>query len=133
MIGLDTNVLVRYITQDDPKQAAAASIAIESAAERGETLLVQPIVLCELVWVLHRAYGFRKADILPVLERVLRTVQFEVADKDTVSAGVDDYRRGRADFADCYVGRANAGAGAERTLTFDRGLAGNPRFVLLQC
>jgi len=132
MIGLDTNVLVRYITQDQPRQAAAASRAIETAADSGEALLIQPLVLCEVVWVLESAYGFREAEILPVLERILRTAQFEVADKDTVWQAFDDCRRGGGDFADCYLGRGNRAAGAQTTLTFDKALKDNPHFRLIK-
>jgi predicted nucleic-acid-binding protein len=58
MIGLDTNVLVRYLTHDDPAQFAKAAAVIDAAAERGEQLLVNTSVLCELVWVLANAYEY---------------------------------------------------------------------------
>ena len=59
MNGLDTNVLVRYITQDDENQALLAEKAIETARSRNEKLLIQPLVLCEMIWVLESAYGFK--------------------------------------------------------------------------
>jgi predicted nucleic-acid-binding protein len=129
--GLDTNLLVRYVTQDDPAQSAAANRTIAAAAARGEKLLLQPLVLCELIWVLETAYGFRKAELLPVLDRILRTAQFEIADKDTCWQALDDWRRGHGDFSDCWLGRANRRAGAEETLTFDKALRANPHFRLL--
>jgi predicted nucleic-acid-binding protein len=129
--GIDTNLLVRYIIKDDPQQAAVAVREIRDAGDRGEKLLIQPVVLCELVWVLRAAYGLARAEILPVLEQILRTAQFEVADKDTVWQALGDYRRGRGDFSDYYLGRANAAAGAATTLTFDAGLKGDPRFTVL--
>ena len=64
MKGLDTNVLVRYLTQDEPSQAAIAAEEIEQAAAKAEKMLIQPLVLCELVWVLETAYDFGKAEIL---------------------------------------------------------------------
>lgn len=131
MKGLDTNVLVRYLTQDDPRQAAVAAREIEGASKKGERLLVQPIVLCELVWVLESAYGARKEEILGVLERILRTAQFELAEKDVLWRSLADYRAGKGDFADHYLGRSNESGGAETTLTFDRALKGNPRFRVL--
>lgn len=131
MTALDTNILVRCITLDDPKQAAAARRAIERAVERGETLLIEPVVLCEAVWVLEDVYGFRKPDIVPVLERILHTVEFEIADRATVWQAFEDYRRGLGGFADCYIGRANLAAGAETTLTFDKGLRESPAFRVL--
>jgi len=132
MKGLDTNVLVRYLTQDDAKQAAIATREIEAATEDGETLCIQPVVLCELVWVLDSAYGRPKSDILLALDHILRTAQFECADKDTVWQALADYRRGRGDFADYYLGRANAATGAVATLTFDKALKGCPQFRVLR-
>lgn len=131
MKGLDTNVLVRYLTQDDQKQAAMATKEIEGAADRGERLLVQPLVLCELVWVLDTAYDFAKADILNTLEKILRTAQFDLVDKDILWLALAEYRHGRGDFSDYYLGRANQRAGATITLSFDRALKGNSRFQIL--
>src|SRR5512134_954704 len=129
--GLDTNVLVRYLTQDDLRQAAVAVREIEGAARKREKLLLQPLVLCELVWVLESAYKVRKMEILAVLERILRTAQFEVAQKDIVWRSLADYRAGKGDFADYYLARSNESAGAAFTLTFDRALKGDPRFRVL--
>ena len=131
MKGLDTNVLVRYLTQDDPKQSAIATKVIEEAAVREEKMLVHPIVFCELIWVLETAYGFPKADILKILERILRTAQFEFSEKDLLWVALADYRSGKGDFSDYYLGRANERAGAGVTLSFDRSLKGDARFQIL--
>ena len=129
--GLDTNVLVRYLTQDDEGQAEVAAKTIEGAAAKGEKMLIQPIILCELVWVLESAYEFPKTDLLRALEGVLRIAQFEIAEKDTVWQALSDYRQGKGDFSDYYLGRANEKAGAAITLTFDKTLRGLPRFQVL--
>ena len=131
--GLDTNVLVRYLTQDDEGQAEVevATRTIEGAAAKGEKLLIQPIILCELVWVLESAYNFPKSDLLRALEGVLRVAQFEIAEKDTVWQALSDFRQGKGDFSDYYLGRANEKAGAAITLTFDKTLKGIPRFQVL--
>jgi len=129
--GLDTNVLVRYLTQDDEEQAEAATRAIEGASAKGEKMLIQPIVLCELVWVLESAYDFSKTDLLRALEGILRAAQLEVAEKDTVWQALSDFRQGKGDFSDYYLGRANEKAGAAITLTFDKTLKGIPRFQVL--
>lgn len=131
MNGLDTNVLVRYLTQDDPKQAALATYEIERAAVGDERLLIQPVVLCELVWVLESAYDLGKAEILEALERVIRTKQFEIAEKDLVWHALAEYRQGNGDFSDYYLGRANERDGASVTLTFDKSLKGGARFRVL--
>ncbi|MFH1757620.1 MAG: type II toxin-antitoxin system VapC family toxin, partial [Pseudomonadota bacterium] len=129
--GLDTNVLVRYLTQDDEGQAEVAAKTIEEAAAKGEKMLIQPIILCELVWVLESAYDFPKTDRLRALEGILRVAQFEIVEKDTVWQALSDFRQGKGDFSDYYLGRANEKAGAAITLTFDKTLKGLPRFQVL--
>ena len=129
MQGLDTNVLVRYLTQDDPEQSALAAAAIE---QPDAVFLIQPIVLCELVWVLDSAYRFSKLEILTALEQILRTAQFEVARKDTVWKSVAGFRRDKGDFADYFIGEANLSDGAVSTLTFDKALRSATGFRLLE-
>ncbi len=131
MTGLDTNVLVRYLTQDDPDQAKKASAIIEDAAAKGEKLLIHPVVLCELVWVLETAYRYGRSDVATTLDRILRTAQFEFQDKETVWSAWADYRSGKADFADYLIGRANGRFGAAHTVTFDRELKGHRQFRVL--
>lgn len=131
MKGLDTNVLLRYLTLDDKQQAALAAREIDAAAAAGERMLIQPLVLCEMVWVLESAYRFGKQEILTTLERILTTAQFEIAQKDIVWAALGDYRHGKGDFSDYYLGRANEKHGAALTLTFDKALKGDSRFRLL--
>ena len=131
MKALDTNVLVRYLTQDDPEQAAISTKVIEEAAAKEEKLFLHPLIFCELIWVLESAYGFPKADILRVLERILRTAGFEIHEKDLLWLALADYRSGKGDFSDYYLGRANERAGAKVTLSFDTALKGEPRFEIL--
>jgi predicted nucleic-acid-binding protein len=127
VIGLDTNVLVRYLLRDDPVQAARA----ERELERNERFLIDSIVLCELVWVLETGYGFSRTEIAAALERILATAQFEIESKDLALAALDDFRRSGADFSDCLIGRRNRAAGAPETVTFDRNLKGLEGFRLL--
>jgi predicted nucleic-acid-binding protein len=131
MKGLDTNVLVRYLTQDDQRQARIATSEIEGAARRGEKLLIRSLVLCELVWVLESAYGFGKSEIVRVLDLMMRTAQFEIAEKETVWQALDEYHLGKGDFSDYYLGIANEDDGAEVTLTFDKGLKGSKYFKVI--
>lgn len=74
MIGLDTNVLVRYIVQDEPAQARSATQLIERVLTPEHPGFVNYVVICELVWVLESAYGFARAQIIPVLRQLLATV-----------------------------------------------------------
>lgn len=131
MTGLDTNVLVRYLTQDDPAQAQKATQVIEGAAEQGELLYITSIVLCELVWVLEVAYGHSKQEIQAVLERILRTAQFRFDNKDHLWHALQDYREGRADFSDYLIGRLGLHDGCQATVTFDKALENHAAFRLL--
>ncbi|MEW6544329.1 MAG: type II toxin-antitoxin system VapC family toxin [Nitrospirota bacterium] len=123
MIGLDTNVLVRYLVQDDPGQSRKASQFITRGCTRESPGFINRIVLCELVWVLETAYGYSKETIAGVLEKVLRTSQFEVEDVQAAWTAFRLYQKGKADFADCLIGILNRRHGCDRTITFDR-LAG---------
>jgi predicted nucleic-acid-binding protein len=131
MKGLDTNVLVRYITQDDLHQAELAEREIEEAVLKGEKLVIQPIVLFELVWVLESAYGYRKSEVAPVVDQIMRTAQFEIIEKDILWKAIGDFLGGGADLADYYIGRANENYGAPTTLTFDKALKASPLFTVL--
>ena len=128
MIGLDTNVLVRYLTHDDVAQARKADALIAGAVTRGERCLIGPVVLCELVWVLRDAYETSKDEIVSTLDRILATQQFEFLDKDRVHEACEAYRVGRADFADYLIGATNRHAGCTETVTFDRRLRGASGF-----
>lgn len=131
MTGLDTNVLVRYLTLDDPVQSPRAIEVVEGAARSGEPLFVSAVVLCELVWVLDRAYGYRKREIVRAVEGLLRAAQLRFTEPARLWATLADYRDGRADFADYLIGREATDSGCLTTLTFDQGLAGEARYELL--
>jgi predicted nucleic-acid-binding protein len=131
VIGLDTNVLVRFLTDDDPAQARRAAGLIATVTARGDRCFIDPIVLCELTWVLRGAYDVSKADVLETLDRLLATTQFVVGEKDAVRRAVARYRTGRADFADYLIGELQREAGCDRTVTFDRRLRGDVRYQVL--
>jgi predicted nucleic-acid-binding protein len=131
MRGLDTNVLVRYLTQDDPVQSRRANAVIADALERGEPCSINAIVLCELVWVLRDAYGFDRRTIVTTLATVLDTAQIVVEQADIARHSLDDYRRGRGDFADYLIGWRNRESGCSDTATFDRALRGSRLFRVL--
>jgi predicted nucleic-acid-binding protein len=122
VIGLDTNVLVRYVVQDDPRQAAAASHFIESALHEDEPGWIASIVLCEFVWVLEAAYGYARNAIAPTLERLFEVDCFRLEEPSLAWRALDAYRDG-ADFADALIALGNEHAGCDYTATFDRGAA----------
>ena len=119
MIGLDTNVLVRYIAQDDPKQSAKATKLIESLTTDAPGY-VGVVSVVELVWVLTGCYASTKNEICDVLETLLRTREIVVAQSDTVWKAIHLFKGGKADFADCLIERSAAEAGCSHTATFDR-------------
>jgi len=122
MTGLDTNVLVRYIAQDDPKQSPQATRLIESLTTDAPGY-VSVISVVELVWVLTGCYSSTKNEICEVLETLLRTKEIVVAHADTVWKALRVYRDGKADFADCLIERSANEAGCSHTATFDRDAA----------
>lgn len=122
MIGLDPNVLVRYVAQDDPGQSPKATRLIESlSAEAPGYVTVVSIV--ELVWVMTVCYGSTRNEIREVLETLLRTKELLVADAATVWNALRMYGEGKADFADCLIERSSNAAGCDHTATFDCGAA----------
>ncbi|WP_338571235.1 type II toxin-antitoxin system VapC family toxin [Pseudomonas canadensis] len=118
MIGLDTNVLVRYVTQDDPVQSAKASELIESltTASPGFVSLVS---ILELVWVLQSCYQSAKSDVVMVLETLLRTRELTVEHAEIIWQALRKFVANKADFADCLIERCAHAAGCEYTATFD--------------
>lgn len=129
MKGLDTNVLIRYLTQDDPAQARKANALIDGAVARGEKLHVDVVVLCEAVWVLRDAYEFDRGTIAGTLERILDAAQLSIDDSASLREALAAYRAGRGDFADYVLGLRNRKAGCGTTATFDRALSKSPLFV----
>lgn len=119
MIGLDTNVLVRYLTQDDPSQARMANKIIEESAKAAIPLYINNIVLCELSWVMMRAYKITKEELINLLEKIILTAEFEIENREYVWQALSDYKLCEADFTDALIGRINIGMGCKKTYTFD--------------
>lgn len=130
MIGLDTNVLVRYITQDDHEQAEAAIRLIESRCTAESPGYICIPVLAELAWVLAAAYRYEKPLVASVLRQILRTAEFLVEGRDTALAALREFETGSADFVDCWIARLNQERGCTKTYTFDRKAARHNSFAL---
>lgn len=132
MIGLDTNIMVRYLVKDDPVQAKKASSFMRSHARKGEMFFLNSIVFCELVWVLETAYDYGRREIADALEKLLLTAQFEFEDKDSLWAALAEYKaRSKGDFSDYLISRKNHKSGCNHTATFDRDLKDAPGFQWL--
>jgi len=132
MKGIDTNVLVRYLTRDDARQAKKVERFVDRCAREGEEVYLAQVVLCELVWVLTSCYHRTRSEIVEVLEMLLETEQMQVEGRDRVRRALVEYRQGQGDFADYLIGSGNQEAGCTTTATFDRKLKNHPAFALLR-
>jgi predicted nucleic-acid-binding protein len=131
MIGIDTNVLVRHLVQDDPRQSRLATQVITKQCTRDVPGFINRIVLCELVWILESAYGYSKETIVNVLDKLLRTSQFKIEDAQSAWISFRMYQKGKADFADCLLGATNRLSSCDETVTFDHAASKLDGFRLL--
>jgi predicted nucleic-acid-binding protein len=132
MRAIDTNVLVRYLMNDDPPQAALASRFLEECVANREDVYISVPVLCEFFWVLERTYRYPKDAILFALETLLLIPFFQFDQHSALRIAIDRYRQGRAGLADYLIGELAAQAGCRDTVTFDRGLRGATGFAILR-
>ena len=119
MISLDTNVLVRYITQDEPRQAAAATRLIERECTGDSPGFINLIVVCELVWALLQGYRYKKPMAASVIRMILASSELLVERSELVWAALREYEQGAADFPDYLISAINLSEGVEVTYTFD--------------
>jgi predicted nucleic-acid-binding protein len=129
VIGLDTNILVRFLMVDDPAQSARAARVMETLSEE-EPGFVSVVVLAETVWVLDRFYRQDRATIADVVQELLSSDSLALEHSAAVAWALGATRDQGADFADALIGAIAAEAGCERTLTFDRRAARLPGFTL---
>jgi predicted nucleic-acid-binding protein len=130
MTGLDTNILVRYLTEDEPVQTIAAGRVMDSFSPDSPGF-ISLIVLAELVWVLESFYRFTKKEIEQVLETLLRSQELVLERAEIVSQALRIFRGSRADFAACLIERCGHAADCERTVTFDQKAAAGTGMRLL--
>ena len=120
MIGLDTNILVRYLTQDDPVQSRRATDIIERRLTEATPGFISIVALVETVWVLDRAYGFSEHQIAAAVERMLQVDVLVVENEQEVFTAMTAVRNGLGSFSDAVIAALGGRAGCSRTLTFDR-------------
>ena len=118
MTGLDTNVLVRYVMQDDPRQSPRATRLIE-ALKPDEPGFVPVVALVELVWVLAGSYALERTQVATVLDTLLRSKELVIDRAELVTQALNRYNAAGADFADALIERIAAAAGCSATMTFD--------------
>ena len=130
MMGLDTNVIVRFLMKDDAEQAALATKVFAELTTTAPGFVCSE-VLVELVWVLQKIYRLPRTDIADAIEGLLGAREIVVESADQVAVAVDRLRKGGPGFADLMIALAGQGAGCEVTVTFDRKAAGIPGMTLL--
>src|SRR5581483_2967371 len=120
MIGLDSNILVRYLTQDDPVQSHKATVLIERHLTEWAPGFVSVVALAETVWVLQRVYRISNEGIAIVIERMLGADALRVEHEAEVETALAALWEGHGDFADALIGAINAQSGCSRTFTLVR-------------
>jgi len=128
MIALDTNVLVRFLVEDDEKQSRQATRLIEDALSREEPIFISDIVMCETVWVLSTSYRFSRSEIAGVLSDLLRGRGVVFSSSDSLARALQAYVAGKGDFADYLIREHANAAGADTVATFDRALLSQDGF-----
>ena len=123
MIGIDTNVLVRYIAQDDATQSARATRLLEQECSPTTPGFIGLVVLLELVWVSESCYGASRAEITDIVRRILSIRQLVVQEAEIAWKALRLFESSMADFADCLVERIAAAAGCTVVMTFDKAAA----------
>lgn len=131
MIGLDTNVLVRYVTHDHPSQTPLALELINSLTME-EQGFISLVVVVELVWVLETSFRFTRSELARSLEALLRSKELVIERAEIAWQALRDFRAGRGDYSDYVMAHCGQVAGCKYTLTFDVKAAGQTGMRLLR-
>ena len=131
MIALDTNILIRLLTRDDPDQTALVERLLQEAADAEDTCFISDPVLCEVEWVLESSYAAKRSDVLAAMQELLAGDLFVFEDREVLRQAIVRYQEGKGDFSDCLIGAKARAKGARTTYTFERVLAREPGFTRL--
>jgi predicted nucleic-acid-binding protein len=129
MIGLDTNVLVRFLVRDDEEQFNRARKLIRREAQTGEPVHISLLVLLETEWVLRSRYKLSKSEILDAFSELLSAVDMSFEDEPSIEEALFVWKDSSAQFADCLIGARYRALGCSATATFDNGAVKLPGFV----
>ena len=132
MIGIDTNVLLRFLLKDDARQSARALRFMRDEISAAQPGYVSLVTLLEVVWVLDSLYGFNVEQQMAVVEDLLAVEALEIAERAAVARAVTASRDRCADFQDCLVAILGEGVGCSATVTFDTGAAKRAGMTLLR-
>ena len=129
MIGIDTNILVRHLTQDDIEQAKVVEQLFNSYTSASQSIFVNNIVICELIWVLERGYKYSKESITEVIKHILLTKEFNFENQELLWFALNQYSQKKLDFSDALIGEINKSFGCTNTFTFDKAAVTANNFV----
>jgi len=119
VIGIDTDILVRYLAQDAPDQAKIATEFIENTCTKDDLGFINHITLCEMCWVLKRLYKTPKEPLAEIIEQLLRTAQLFLQEPQVVWMALEEFKTNNADFPDCLMAQINLINYCSSTVTFD--------------
>jgi predicted nucleic-acid-binding protein len=131
VIGLDTNILIRYLTQDDPAQSRKAAKLIEQELTEESPSFISVVTMADIASVLDGAYSLTNAEIAAHIERLLQVDVFVVEHEQQVFGAMVALAEGAGSFADALIGLLGQRAGCSVTMTFDRRASRLPGFTLL--
>jgi len=131
VIGLDTNVLVRYFTQDDPAQAKQANRIIKRCSTKSPGY-INLVVLAELFWVLSSRYQYSREQQVSLLRNMLQLEDLILESPDQVYTALRLFKNHKIQLADCLIAVLNKQAGCEKTYTFDKQAGGLDSFSILR-
>ena len=131
MLGIDTNVLVRYLVRDDEAQFEKARRLIKREMNAGEAVFVSLPVLLETEWVLRSRYGLKKAEIAETISALLDATEIQFEAEPVIEESLKTWKDSAASFADCLIGTHHCRLGCRATATFDVKAARLPAFVSL--
>ncbi|HUB96507.1 MAG TPA: type II toxin-antitoxin system VapC family toxin [Stellaceae bacterium] len=129
MIGLDGNVLLRHLIQDDPVQSPRATSFLTTRLTEDEPGFVSVVALAEIVWVLERTYRFSVGEIAGAIERMLAIDTLMIENEQEVFFALTVLKSGLGSFADALIAALGAKAGCAYTVTFDRRALQIPGFA----
>lgn len=129
MIAVDTNVLVRFLVRDDPKQFNRARRFIAREAALGEPVMISLLVLQETEWVLRRRYELGKEEVMETISSLLDAAELSFEDEAAVERALFLWRDSSAEFADCLIGARHQSLGCRATVTFDAQARNLPDFI----
>jgi predicted nucleic-acid-binding protein len=129
MLGIDTNVLVRFLVRDDEAQFEKARKLIKREVAAGRRVFVSQLVLLETEWVLRSRYALPKIEIIAAISGLLDATDVQFEDEPTIEEAFFVWKEGAADFADCLIGSRNRRLGCRATASFDVNASRLPGFI----